>query len=211
MGRTIVYDIKHVFKLHRASVCCFWIHILDSNVLRPVIVSDLDRVLRLLCLEMSRSHLKLFTTEWFVEVLDVLFLLEREKSARKPNQGHAKHPVFPVSFLISFCIILSQATDVRLRLDHKSLDLVLESADLAHEVRGLVGGDGGSNDGAGNTASATESHLGGNVAVATQVSALLRIFAKKEKWVLTCRQRSCPRRAGECAKEWPEEQCRQRG
>jgi hypothetical protein len=52
-----------------------------------------------------------------------------------------------------------------LHLDHKSLDLVLESADLAHEVRGLVGGDGGSNDGAGNTASATEGHLGGNVAV----------------------------------------------
>ena len=52
-----------------------------------------------------------------------------------------------------------------MRLDLEALDLVLECADLAHEVGGLVGGDGSSNDGAGNTAGATESHLGGNIAV----------------------------------------------
>lgn len=48
-------------------------------------------------------------------------------------------------------------------LDHQSLDLVLESADLAHEVGGLVCGDGSGDDGAGDTAGATEGHLGGNV------------------------------------------------
>jgi hypothetical protein len=42
------------------------------------------------------------------------------------------------------------------RLDLEPLDLVLEGADLAHEVRGLVGGDG---------AGAAQSHLGGNVDV----------------------------------------------
>lgn len=87
-------------------------------------------------------------------------------SARKPNQGHAKHPIFPVILRNIFVISCfdSLTRDV-VCLDHKSLDLVLESADLAHEVGSLVGGDGGSNDSAGNTASATESHLGGNVAV----------------------------------------------
>jgi hypothetical protein len=57
-----------------------------------------------------------------------------------------------------------------LHLDHKSLDLVLESADLAHEVRSLVGGDGSSDDSARNTASATESHLGRNVAIKSHKS-----------------------------------------
>jgi hypothetical protein len=51
------------------------------------------------------------------------------------------------------------------RLDLEPLDLVLEGADLAHEVRGLVGGDGAGDDGAGDTAGAAESHLGGNVDV----------------------------------------------
>jgi hypothetical protein len=92
-------------------------------------------------------------------------------SARKPNQGHAKHPIFPVSFRILWCSIASiflfaiSQRQIWTRLDHKSLDLVLESADLAHEVGGLVGGNGSSNDGARNTAGATKSHLGGNVAV----------------------------------------------
>lgn len=48
-------------------------------------------------------------------------------------------------------------------LDHESLDLVLESADLAHEVRGLVGGDAAADDSAADTAGAAESHLAGNV------------------------------------------------
>lgn len=53
-------------------------------------------------------------------------------------------------------------------LDHQSLDLVLESADLAHEVGSLVCGDGSGDDGARDTAGATESHLGGNVDVAVR-------------------------------------------
>lgn len=48
-------------------------------------------------------------------------------------------------------------------LDHQSLDLVLESADLVHEIRRLVGGDAGRDDGAGDTAGAAERGLGGNV------------------------------------------------
>lgn len=51
------------------------------------------------------------------------------------------------------------------RLDLKPLDLVLEGADLAHQVRGLVGGDGTGDDSAGDTAGAAEGHLGGNVDV----------------------------------------------
>jgi len=89
-------------------------------------------------------------------------------SARKPNQGHAKTPnipSYPLLVLFLFASFLKEADRDRLRLDHESLDLVLESADLAHEVGGLVGGDGGGNNGAGNTAGATEGHLGGNVAV----------------------------------------------
>jgi hypothetical protein len=136
--------------------------------------------------------------------------MERNVLARKPNQGHAKHPEF-LSYLP--CLLcFPRAGDGRLHLDHKSLDLVLESADLAHEVRGLVGGDGSSNDGAGNTASATESHLGGNVAV-ENLSVLYSSWQWKREMrqKLTCRQRSCPRKAGECAREWPKERYRQRG
>ena len=51
------------------------------------------------------------------------------------------------------------------RLDLQTLDLVLESADLAHQVGRLVGGDRAGDDGAGDTAGATESHLGGDVDV----------------------------------------------
>lgn len=50
-------------------------------------------------------------------------------------------------------------------LDQKSLDLVLEGADLVHEIGGLVGGDGGGDDGAGDTAGTSESGLGWNVDV----------------------------------------------
>lgn len=48
------------------------------------------------------------------------------------------------------------------RLDHQSLDLVLDGLDLALEVTGLVGGDAGSNHGAGNTGSTAESKLAGH-------------------------------------------------
>lgn len=47
-------------------------------------------------------------------------------------------------------------------LQHKSLDLVLEGADLAHQVTGLVGGDAGGDDGAGDTAGTAESELAGD-------------------------------------------------
>ena len=50
-------------------------------------------------------------------------------------------------------------------LDHETLDLVLESADLVHEIRRLVGGDRGGDDGAGDTAGAAKSGLGWHVDV----------------------------------------------
>jgi len=49
------------------------------------------------------------------------------------------------------------------RLDHEALDLVLESADLAHEVGGLVGGDAAADNSAADTAGAAKSHLAGDV------------------------------------------------
>lgn len=52
---------------------------------------------------------------------------------------------------------------VRNTLDHESLDLVLERADLAHEVGGLVGGDAAADDSAADTAGTAESHLAGDV------------------------------------------------
>jgi hypothetical protein len=52
---------------------------------------------------------------------------------------------------------------VESRLDHEALDLVLEGADLAHEVGGLVGGDAAADDSAADTAGAAKSHLAGDV------------------------------------------------
>ena len=52
-----------------------------------------------------------------------------------------------------------------MRLDLETLNLVLEGADLAHEVGGLVGGDAAGNDSASDTAGAAESHLRGDVDV----------------------------------------------
>jgi len=52
-----------------------------------------------------------------------------------------------------------------LRLDLESLDLVLEGADLAHQVRGLVGGDGAGDDSASDATGTAKSHLGGDVDV----------------------------------------------
>jgi hypothetical protein len=49
------------------------------------------------------------------------------------------------------------------RLDHEALDLVLEGADLAHEVGGLVGSDAAADDSAADTAGTAESHLAGDV------------------------------------------------
>jgi hypothetical protein len=53
--------------------------------------------------------------------------------------------------------------NVENRLDHEALDLVLEGADLAHEVGGLVGGDAAADNSAADTAGAAESHLAGDV------------------------------------------------
>ena len=52
-----------------------------------------------------------------------------------------------------------------MRLDLEALNLVLEGADLAHEVGGLVRGDAAGNDSASDTAGAAESHLRGDVDV----------------------------------------------
>lgn len=53
----------------------------------------------------------------------------------------------------------------RLRLDLEPLDLVLEGADLTHQVRGLVGGDRAGDDSASDATGTAKSHLGGNVDV----------------------------------------------
>lgn len=50
-------------------------------------------------------------------------------------------------------------------LDHETLDLVLDGADLGGQVTGLVGSDGGSNHGTGDTSGTAKSHLTGNVNV----------------------------------------------
>lgn len=55
-------------------------------------------------------------------------------------------------------------------LDHESLDLVLEGADLAHEVGGLVGGDAAANNCAADTTGAAKSHLAGDVNLRIKVS-----------------------------------------
>ena len=59
------------------------------------------------------------------------------------------------------------------RLDHKSLNLVLQASDLVHKITCLVGGDAGSDDCAGYTTSATKSRLAryidvGNIFVLAQ-------------------------------------------
>lgn len=48
-------------------------------------------------------------------------------------------------------------------LDHESLNLVLQSSDLVHQIGSLVGGDTGTDDSAGNTASTAQSSLAWNV------------------------------------------------
>lgn len=51
----------------------------------------------------------------------------------------------------------------RILLDHQTLDLVLDRTDLAHEIGGLVGGDGAADDGSADTASTAKGHLGWDV------------------------------------------------
>ena len=78
------------------------------------------------------------------------------KASSAPKQYTLPNP----SLLIHLCAPKSPYLHT---LDHESLDLVLESADLAHEVGGLVGGDAAADDSAGNTAGAAKSHLAGDV------------------------------------------------
>lgn len=51
------------------------------------------------------------------------------------------------------------------RLDHETLDLGLDGADLVGELGGLVGGDAASNNGAADTGGATKSDLAGDIDV----------------------------------------------
>lgn len=50
-------------------------------------------------------------------------------------------------------------------LDHQAFDLVLERADLSHEIGSLVGSDAAADDCPRYTTSATEGHLGWNIHV----------------------------------------------
>jgi hypothetical protein len=72
----------------------------------------------------------------------------------------ARHPTDSKSYPDSSCQVLFEIEN---SLDHEALDLVLEGADLAHEVGGLVGGDAAADDSAADTAGTAESHLAGDV------------------------------------------------
>ena len=50
-----------------------------------------------------------------------------------------------------------------MRLDHESLNLILERADLAHQVGSLVGGDAAADNRTADTTGTTESHLARDV------------------------------------------------
>jgi hypothetical protein len=52
-----------------------------------------------------------------------------------------------------------------LDLDHQSLDLVLQSPDLVHQITGRVGGDASTNDSPRHTTGSSESSLAGHVNV----------------------------------------------
>ena len=83
---------------------------------------------------------------------------QNTQSCRPPSHSHHKRPE---SFYFQF---------VEDCLDHEALDLVLEGADLAHEVGGLVGGDAAADDSAADTAGTAESHLAGDVNLDCRVS-----------------------------------------
>jgi hypothetical protein len=75
-----------------------------------------------------------------------------------PHLRRRKTPTIPILYPGS-----RRIPSVEKSLDHESLDLVLKSADLAHKVGGLVGGDAAADDSAADTAGAAESHLAGDV------------------------------------------------
>lgn len=57
------------------------------------------------------------------------------------------------------CKFPSYSLTHQMRLDLEPLNLILKGANLAHKVRGLIGGDGAGNNGTGDTASTAKSHL----------------------------------------------------
>lgn len=73
-------------------------------------------------------------------------------------------PAFPVYAIIASFSRDSFAFVVR-RLDLETLDLVLEGADLAHQVRRLVGCYAAGDNSASDAAGTSESHLGRDVDV----------------------------------------------
>lgn len=95
-------------------------------------------------------------------------------------------------------------------LDHESLDLVLERADLAHEVGGLVGGDAAGDDSAADTAGTAESHLAGDVDLESQCQS--EFLPQASKYALDSRKEcSCPRREAAGGGGWLGARCRRPG
>ena len=80
-------------------------------------------------------------------------ILSRKPHLRQSNTSR------PIRVLSTFALKFPPLN----ALDHESLDLVLKSADLAHEVRRLVGGDAAADHGAGDTAGTAKSHLAGDI------------------------------------------------
>jgi hypothetical protein len=70
-------------------------------------------------------------------------------------------------------------------LDHKTFNTILEFADLRHEVAGLVGGDGSSDDGAGDTTCATKGSLAGDIDVGDVL-----VFGEQRQMQQDCQRRS---------------------
>jgi hypothetical protein len=62
-----------------------------------------------------------------------------------------------------YCRTVDHSVDAYSKLDHKSLHLVLQTADLVHQLTRLVGGDAGRDDGARDTAGSSERGLAGDV------------------------------------------------
>jgi len=83
-----------------------------------------------------------------------------EKLIYKPASS-ITHPSFHI--LSQMATLTSLILDSS--LDHESLDLILKSSDLVHQIGSLVGGDTGTDDSTGNTTSTTQSSLAWNVNV----------------------------------------------
>jgi hypothetical protein len=71
----------------------------------------------------------------------------------------------PISIFIPFSNSHYQLLGYIPSLDHESLDLVLQSSDLVHQIGGFVGSDTGTDNSTRNTTSTTQSSLTWNVNV----------------------------------------------